>query len=138
MLSRSTQLRVRYAETDQMGYVYHGTYVQYYEVGRVEALRSMGLSYKQMEEDFGVMMPVVSLSQRFVRPATYDDLLTITTVLRKLPEMFITFHFEVKNEAGKVVNGGEVRLCFLDAKTRRPVMVPEYLLERIKTFWEEN
>ena len=132
MLEHQTTVRVRYAETDQMGYTYHGVYVQYYEIGRVEALRHLGLSYKDMEETHGVMMPVVSLSQRFVRPALYDELLTIKTQLRKLPDRFITFHFEIFNEAGKLANAGTVRLCFLDAKTRKSVQVPGYLLERIE------
>ncbi len=135
MLSHQTQLRVRYAETDQMGYTYHGVYLQYYEVGRVEALRQMGMTYRQMEEDYGVLMPVVSLSQRFVRPALYDELLTITTQLRELPGSFITFHFEISNEAGKLVNAGKVRLCFLDKETRKSIPVPAFLLTRIRDAW---
>jgi acyl-CoA thioester hydrolase len=131
MLQHQTTVRVRYAETDQMGYVYHGTYVQYFEVGRVEALRDLGLSYKKMEEE-GVMMPVVSLSQRFVRPALYDEVLTITTILRELPDRFITFHYEIHNEEKKLVNGGKVTLCFLDAVSRKSMAVPDFLLERIK------
>jgi acyl-CoA thioester hydrolase len=138
MLQHQTTVRVRYGETDQMGYVYHGTYVQYYEMGRVEMLRGLGLSYQKMELEHQVMMPVVSLMQRFVRPALYDELLTITTVLRKLPDRFITFHFEIHNEARKLVNGGTVRLCFLDANTRTSVMVPDYLLERIRGGWKED
>ena len=135
MFQHETTVRVRYAETDQMGIVYHGVYLQYYEVGRVEALRSLGLSYRQLEEEHGVLMPVVSLSQRFVRPAYYDDLLRVCTTMRKLPDRFITFYFEIFNERDKLVNSGEVRLCFMDAETQKTMRVPEVLLERVMMGW---
>ena len=124
--------RVRYGETDQMGYLYYGNYALYYEIGRVEMLRSLGLTYKEMEEEQGIMMPVPSLQMRFVRPAKYDEMLTIRTTLRQLPDKFITFHMEIFNEARKLVNGGSVRLCFVDKKTGGTVPAPELLNERLK------
>ena len=106
------QKRVRYGETDQMGYLYYGHYAQYYEIGRVEMLRSLGITYKDLEEKYGTFMPVLHLECRYVRPARYDELLTIETTLRKLPQKDIVFYIEIKNEEGKIVNGGRVRLCF--------------------------
>ncbi len=136
MYTHTCSLRVRYAETDQMGYLYHGHYAQYYEHGRVEALRALGATYRQMEEEIGVWMPVVSLNIRFVRPAGYDELIRIQTCLRQLPNRFITFHMELFNEAGKLINGGTVRLCFLDAATRNSIAAPEFLLTHLRPFFK--
>ena len=135
MFIHETQIRVRYGETDQMGYLYYGTYAQYYEVGRAEAIRSLGLSYKEMETVHGVMMPVMSLQMRFVRPALYDDLLTIRTTLRHLPTDTMTFHVEIFNEKKKLVNGGSVKLCFVEMKTNQSVPTPQYLLGSLKSFF---
>ncbi len=131
------QKRVRYGETDQMGYLYYGHYPQYYEIGRVEMLRALGLTYREMEEEQGVMMPVVSLQMRFVRPARYDELLTIRTILRKLPDSFIVFHVEILNEAGKLVNGGTVKLCFVERATNRTIPAPGFLLEKLSPYFED-
>ena len=135
MFIHETQIRVRYGETDQMGYLYYGTYAQYYEVGRAEAIRSLGLSYKEMETVHGVMMPVMSLQMRFVRPALYDDLLTIRTTLRHLPTDTMTFHVEIFNEKKKLVNGGSVKLCFVEMKSNQSVPTPQYLLNSLKSFF---
>ena len=116
MFVHETQVRVRYAETDQMGFAYYGNYAKYYEIGRVEALRSLGLSYRAMEAEHGILMPVVSMQMRFVRPVHYDELLTIKTALRALPSDYITFHTRILNEQGKTANGGRIRLCFLAAQ----------------------
>ena len=121
-----------------MGYLYHGHYALLYEIGRTEMLRGLGLTYADMETTHGVMMPVMSLNQRFVRPARYDELLTIRTTLRHLPERTITFHLEISNERGKLVNGGSVKLCFVSSETGKTVVVPPYLLEKIKANFEED
>ncbi|MCR9290135.1 acyl-CoA thioesterase [Saprospiraceae bacterium] len=131
MFTFDFEKRVRYAETDQMGYLYYGNYPIYYEIGRAEMIRSLGLTYRDMEIEHGTMMPVMSLNMRYVRPARYDELLTIRTVLRDLPEKFITFHHEIFNEKGKLVNGGNVKLCFVDVKTNKSVLAPAYLLEKL-------
>lgn len=138
MFTHQHQKRVRYGETDQMGYLYYGNYAQYYEIGRVEMLRSMGLTYKEFEETYQIMMPVMNMESRFVRPAHYDDNVTIITQIRELPQMTILFHFEIKNEAGKLINGGRVRLCFIDMKTNRPIAAPEFLLEKLRPHFETN
>ncbi len=127
MYEHQTKIRVRYGETDQMGYLYYGNYAQYYEVGRAELLRSLGWTYRKMEEEGGVLMPVMSLNMRFVRPARYDDLIEVRTVLRQMPEQTITFHVELYNEAEALVNGGSVKLCFIDAQNQQAVKAPDYL-----------
>lgn len=138
MFTHDHQKRVRYGETDRMGYLYYGNYAQYYEIGRVEMLRSLGLSYRKMEEEYGILMPVVSLQMRFVRPAFYDELLTIRSTLRKLPGLFIIFHVEILNEEGKLVNGGSVKLCFVNASSNRTVAAPQFLLEKLRPYFKES
>lgn len=139
MYTHEYQKRVRYGETDQMGYVYYGNYAQYYEIGRVEMLRSLGMTYKEMEQDMGIMMPVVNLEIRYLRPARYDELLTIKTTLQSLPgEKYILFHVEIFNEEERLINGGSVRLCFVDIKSGKTVPPPEALMERLRPFFEEK
>ena len=135
MYISETTTRVRYAETDQMGIVYYGNYAQYFEIGRVESIRQLGYSYKEMEED-GVMLPVVEMSIKFLRSAVYDDLLTIKTTLRELPaDHKITFYSEVFNEAGKLLTSGTVSLYFLDVKTKKKTVMPEKMKQRLATFF---
>jgi acyl-CoA thioester hydrolase len=135
MFIHETQIRVRYGETDQMGYLYYGKYAEYYEVGRAEAIRSLGLSYQVMEKTHKIMMPVMSLQMRYVRPALYDELLTIQTTLRQLPAETITFHHEIFNEKKKLVNGGSVKLCFVDMATNKSVVTPAYLVDALEGFF---
>jgi acyl-CoA thioester hydrolase len=125
------QVRVRYAETDQMGVVYHGNYAQYFEMGRVEWLRNMGVSYKWMEEN-GVMLPVVSLSMNYKKPARYDDLLTVKTILKSQTSVKIEFDYEIYNENGELLTTGYSMLVFVDMKSGRPILPPDYVLEKIK------
>ncbi len=136
MYESSTQLRVRYAETDQMNVVYYGNYAQYFEVGRVESIRQLGLAYKDMEA-MGIMMPVVEMNIKFLRPATYDDLITIKTQIRTKPQGYkIEFHQEVLNEAGKLLAAGNVILFFLDKQTWKRVNVPEYFENKINVYFQ--
>ena len=129
------QVRVRYAETDQMGVVYHGNYAQYFEMGRVEWLRNLGVSYKWMEEN-GVMLPVVSLSMNYKKPARYDDLLTVRTIFKKQSSVKIEFDYEIYNETGELLTTGNSVLVFVDMKTGRPVFPPKYITERLVDFVE--
>jgi acyl-CoA thioester hydrolase len=132
-----TTTRVRYAETDQMGIVYYGNYAQYFEIGRVESIRQLGYSYKEMEED-GVMLPVVEVHIKYLRSALYDDLLTIRTTLKELPvDHQITFHSEVLNEKGKLLTTGIVTLYFLDTKTKKKTVIPDKMKERLASFFEQ-
>ncbi len=127
MYSHQTSFRVRYAETDRMGYVYYGTYAQYFEVGRVEALRSLGLSYRRMEED-GVMLPVHDMKVEYRKPAFYDDLLTVRTTILELPAVRIRFAYAVVNEAGELLTEAMTTLVFIDRATNKPRRAPEHLL----------
>lgn len=120
-------LRVRYSETDQMGFVYYGVYAQYYEVARVEALRALGIRYANIERELGIWMPVLNMSVRFLRPGRYDDLLTIKTTIPSMPERDIRFRYEIRNEEGGLLNGAMVQLCFLDPVTMKRVQAPELI-----------
>jgi len=123
--------RVRYGETDQMGVVYHGNYPQYLEMGRVEWLRVLGISYKEMEED-GIILPVISLQLNYKKSAIYDDLLTVRTILLKKPQVRIEFDYEIYNENGELLAEANTVLAFMDAKKNKPIRCPEYILERLK------
>jgi acyl-CoA thioester hydrolase len=124
MYQTEVQIRVRYAETDQMGYVYYGNYAAYFEVARTEAFRQLGIHYKEMEAD-GVMMPVLELKCKYLRPAKYDDLLTIKLFLKHNPTAArILFEYEVYNEAQELLTIGETTMVFVDMKTGRPTPAP--------------
>jgi len=122
------EIRVRYSETDQMRVVYHGNYAQYFEVGRVEWLRNKGISYKWMEEN-GIMLPVVSLTMNYKKPARYDELLILKTILKKLTSVKIEFDYELYNEEGELLTTGNSVLVFVNMKTGRPIAPPLYILE---------
>jgi len=123
MFITETNLRTRYAETDKMGYVYYGNYAQYYEVGRVEAFRSLGISYKELEEQ-GIIMPVLSLNIKFFKPAYYDELLTIKTSIREIPKLRVGFFYETYNEKGTLLNEGETTLVFVKKINNKPIAPP--------------
>jgi len=135
MYTSETQIRVRYAETDQMNVVYYGNYAQYFEVGRVESIRQLGFTYKDMEAS-GVIMPVIELNIRYLRPATYDELLTVRTQIRELPvDHRIEFHQEVFNEKGKMLTSGKVTLYFLNAKNWEKTTMPEPMAEKLRPYF---
>jgi len=128
---------VRYAETDQMNVVYYGNYAQYFEVGRVESIRQLGVVYKDIEAS-GVVMPVVEMHVRYLRPATYDDLLTVKTTIRELPENYrVEFFQDVYNEQGKLLAAGRVVLYFLEAQTKRKTNIPAALKEKLLPFFSK-
>jgi acyl-CoA thioester hydrolase len=135
MLQFDYHKRVRYAETDKMGYLYYGHYAMLYEIGRAEMIRDLGISYHQMEEELHIMMPVLSLQCRYRLPAKYDDLLTIRTKLIEKPTKMITFHHEIYNEQHDLLNTGEVKLFFVDMKTNRRVSAPLYLSSKLESFF---
>lgn len=135
MFKGQTKLRVRYAETDQMSIVYYGIYTQYFEVGRVEALRELGMTYRKMEEE-GTMLPVTKLEVNYKRSAKYDDLLIITSKIVDMPTVKIAFDHEVHNAAGELLTTGHVELVFVDSKTMRPKRAPQDFLNRISQFFD--
>jgi len=136
MFISTTMIRVRYGETDQMGYLYYGNYGLYYEVGRAEAIRELGFTYKELE-DQGVIMPVAELNVKYLRPAFYDDLITVKTTLRELPKSSkIQFHSELYNERNELLNVGVTTLVFIDVNTKQKAGLPEELKKRLEPFFQ--
>ncbi len=137
MFITETLIRVRYAETDQMNVVYYGNYAQYFEVARAESIRNLGLTYKEMEAA-GVMMPVVEMQTKFLRPAHYDDLLTIKTIMRELPvDHRILFEHEVFNQEKKLLTLGKVTLYFVKIGSFERTVMPETMRNLLKPFFPE-
>ena len=136
MLTHEVQVRVRYAETDKMGYVYYGNYATYFEVARVETFRHIGFSYKELE-DCGVMMPVLEYKSKFIKPAHYDDLLTVKIFIKKMPSVRIVFDYEVYNESKTLLNIAETTLVFVSSQTGKPCMPPDHFLTKLKHYFHE-
>jgi acyl-CoA thioester hydrolase len=134
MFTSETSLRVRYAETDQMGYVYHGNYAQYFEVARVEALRTLGLSYAEVELN-GVALPVMEHAHKFLKPAHYDEELTIKTTVPEMPVARFKFEYEIRNTAGEVMTTGTTTLFFLNKETGRPMKAPKQVQDALKNYF---
>jgi acyl-CoA thioester hydrolase len=132
MKNHQIQVRVRYSETDQMSVVYHGNYAQYFEMGRVEWLRNIGVSYKWMEET-GIMLPVVSLTMNYKKPARYDDELTVTTIFKNQTSVKIEFEYEIRNTNHDLLTTGHSVLVFVDMKSGRPILPPSYIIDKLKT-----
>lgn len=131
MKTDEIQIRVRYGETDQMGVVYHGNYALYLEMGRIEWLRKLGVSYTTMEEN-GIMLPVVSLCINYKKSAGYDDVINVKTQLKNRPTAKIEFEYEITNEIGEILTTASTVLVFVDMKTKRPVTAPQYILDLIE------
>jgi acyl-CoA thioester hydrolase len=127
-MEHEIQVRVRYSETDQMGVVYHGSYIPFFEMGRVEWLRSKGVSYKSLEES-GIALPIVSMTLNYKKPARYDDLLTVRTKFKKYSSVKIEFDCEICNEKMELLTTAHFLLVFVDMKTGRPVLPPSHILE---------
>ncbi len=134
MYQHSLQYRVLYADTDQMGYVYHGNYPKLYEAGRNEAIRALGLSYKELEA-VGIWMPVTNMEFKLLRPAFYDEVLTIVTSIQVLPETKLNFYTEVYSQEDNLLNAGKIRLAFVDANTKKSSAAPQVLLEKLLPYF---
>ena len=137
MYQHNLQIRVRYADTDQMGYVYYGNYAAYYEAGRVEALRALGLTYKKLEED-GVMMPVLENHSKYIAPARYDELLTLRTIIKDKPGVRITFNYEIYNEGKKLIHKGQTLLVFVNMASGRPCRIPTEMEDLLNPFFGDE
>jgi acyl-CoA thioester hydrolase len=135
MFEHATKIRVRYGETDQMGYMYYGNYAQFYEVGRVEMLRSLGLTYSGMEQS-GIMMPVLEMNCKYLKPALYDEEITVKVILEKMPGIRIHFKYELFNEKNELINLGETLLVFINMKTNRPCLPNQEFLNKLKPYFE--
>jgi acyl-CoA thioester hydrolase len=130
MKYNTISFRVRYGETDQMGVVYHGNYAQYLEMGRVEWLRKLGISYKEMEEN-GIMLPVINLNIKYLKSAYYDDLIFVKTILKKTPSVRIEFNYIITNEKEEVLVEANTVLVFMNVSKKRPIKCPDFILDRL-------
>jgi acyl-CoA thioester hydrolase len=128
MKEHEVEVRVRYSETDQMGVVYHGSYIPYFEIGRVEWLRNKGISYKSLEES-GIALPIVSMHLNYKKPARYDDLLTVKTKFKSYSSVKIEFDCELWNENNELLTTAQFILVFIDTKTGKPIVPPQYILD---------
>ncbi|MBL0741624.1 acyl-CoA thioesterase [Chryseolinea lacunae] len=135
MYQSETSIRVRYGETDQMGYVYYGFYAMYYEVARVESLRQLGLTYREIEA-MGIIMPVLENKSKYLAPGRYDELLRIVTTLREKPTVRIRFEYEIFNEENKLIHQGETLLAFVDKQTNRPCRPPQAMANVLEPFFK--
>ncbi len=132
MKSHQVEVRVRYSETDQMGVVYHGNYIPYFEIGRVEWLRNKGISYKEMEKS-GIALPIVSMNINYKKSARYDELLTVHTTFKSQSSVKIEFDCEIYNEGGELLTTAQFILVFVSLKTGKATAPPDYILELLKT-----
>lgn len=135
MISVDYPKRVRYAETDKMGFLYYGNYPKYYEIGRVELIRSLGYSYKELEDKAGILMPVVSMESRYLKSAYYDDEVIIRSCIKELPTKMICFDHELF-VGDQLINKGNVKLFFIDAKTQKRISAPAILLEKLSPHFD--
>jgi len=136
MYKHETKVRVRYGETDQMGYLYYGNYALYYEVGRAEAIRDLGITYRDLEEVHQIKMPVLYLESKFLAPAHYDEEVSVETTIKELPTKMIRFDHKVFNPSGQLLNKGVVKLFFVDMKTQKRVSTPTYVGDKIAPYFE--
>ena len=131
MIKGEIKLRVRYSDTDQMGYVYYGRYASFYEVARVELFRNLGFSYKKLEEE-GIGMPVIDMETKYLLPIKYDEEITIRTRIEKLPSSRIIFQYEILNQNNDLANTAKTTLTFINLLNKKPVRTPKELLDLIK------
>lgn len=136
MIRAETKLRVRYGETDQMGYAYYGVYAQYYEVGRVEAMRMIGYSYKEVEAK-GILLPVIDYSIQYKKPAFYDDEITVVTTIREMPSgVKLPFEYECFNQNGELLNTGKVTLVFISKTSNKVTPIPDWFSNALRPFFK--
>ncbi|MGV4413413.1 acyl-CoA thioesterase [Chryseobacterium sp. T1] len=136
MINTTHSIRVRYAETDPMKYVYYGNYATYLEVARVELFRSLGMPYDEIEKR-GIFLPVSEYQIKYIKPALYDQLLTIKTYVKKLPGVRIIFEYEIYNENNEKISTAETTLFFLEAQSNKIIKCPDFLMDLILSKWEE-
>lgn len=135
MIHTTHSIRVRYAETDPMKYVYYGNYATYFEVARVELFRSIGISYDEIENQ-GIWLPVSDYKIKYIRPALYDQKLEIHTYVKKIPGVRIEFEYEIYNEEHTKITEASTTLFFLDAKTNKVIKCPDFLMDLIEKNWK--
>lgn len=137
MIHITHSIRVRYAETDPMKYVYYGNYAAYFELGRVELFRSIGISYDEIEK-LGIWLPVSDYNIKYLKPALYDQKLEIHTYVKKIPGVRIEFEYEIYNEEKIKITEASTTLFFLNAETNKVIKCPDFLMKLIEENWKEN
>ncbi len=137
MIESESKVRVRYAETDKMGYVYYGRYLEYYEIGRTDLIRNLGITYRELEEK-GIFLPVYQVNINYHKAAKYDEVLTIKTYLKSLPAVRIKFDYEIFNESNELINTGDVTLLFIDEKSRKPLKAPSELINIFSKYFKKH
>lgn len=135
MYSYETIIRVRYNETDRMGYLHHSVYASYFEIARTEMMRNLGISYKEME-DSGILLPVYALNISFRQPAFYDDKLTVKSMLTMLPVVKLIIEYEVINQNRQLICTATSTNVFINASNRKPIRAPESMIQKFNGFFE--
>lgn len=135
MITHEIEVRVRYGEVDQMGFLYHSHYVDYYDMGRNELIRSVGVTQMELEKEDNIMIPVLNVDINYITPANFDDILTIKTRLEEMPKVKVTFHSEVYKN-GVLINYGSVTLAFMNAITKKAVRPPKRLVEALQSYFK--
>ncbi len=134
MYSHAVKYRVCYADTDQMGYVYYGNYARLYEIARVETLRSLGVSYKSLEDN-GIGLPVAEHYTKFIAPGLYDDELTVLCRVERMPSAKIEFAYQIKNEQGVLINEGRTTLVFIDLESKKVIKAPDFIVNALQPYY---
>ncbi len=136
MIKSENKIRIRYDEVDKMGYVYHGNYAKYYHIGRTELLRMIGISEKELE-DHNIILPVIEMSIKYIKPIFYDNIITVKTSLRNIPTSRMIFHHEVCNHHNNVINRADSTVVFVDINTRKPIKAPQLIVNKVKSYIEK-
>lgn len=135
MFVHESKLKVRYVETDQMGIVHHSNYAQYYELARTECFEACsGMTYATMEAE-GVMLPILELQSRYLKPAYYNEVLTIKSIVTELPSVRLKVDYEIYNEANELINTGSTTLVFVNKQSRRPCQPPENFMKNVRQYF---
>ena len=136
MIISENEIRIRYDEVDKMGYVYHGNYAKFFHISRTELLRKIGISDKELESH-NILLPVIEMNIKYIKPVFYDDIITIKTSLQNVPSSRMRFTHEVLNASNEVINKAESTVVFVDMHTRKPMKVPEFIVDKIKSYPEK-
>ena len=137
MITSVNEIQIRYDEVDKMGYVYHGNYAKYYHISRTELLRKIGFSDKSMESH-NIIMPIIELNIKYMKPIYYDDIITITTYMLNIPGARMKFLHEVRNTDDELINEATSTVVFVDMDSRMPMRAPDFLVNKIKTYFEDE
>lgn len=131
MITSENEIQIRYDEVDKMGYVYHGNYAKYYHISRTELMRDIGFCDKELEK-YNIIMPIIELNIKYIKPIYYDDIITIKTTLQKIPSVRMSFDHEVRNASDEIINRATSTAVFVDMKTRLPMKAPEFIISKLK------